>query len=160
VPTAFESSCCGNLPRCWAARDELCPKIVSARHRLRRRPSRLWAHFKEDAEPSTASAEFVNLAHGETCIFNADTDHMPDLTPINEPERLRLGWLNDIKHWQVDYTDAGRPANSGGQPASVQQVATDRPDSAAQVAEACRDDIARMPIAGRTAGTHGKWQSV
>jgi cholest-4-en-3-one 26-monooxygenase len=37
-------------------------------------------------------------------IFNAIADHMPDLTPISAPERLRSGWLNGIKHWQVDYT--------------------------------------------------------
>jgi len=37
-------------------------------------------------------------------IFNAVADHMPDLKPIGEPERLRSGWLNGIKHWQVDYT--------------------------------------------------------
>jgi len=37
-------------------------------------------------------------------IFNAIADHMPDLSPIGEPERLRSGWLNGIKHWQVDYT--------------------------------------------------------
>jgi cholest-4-en-3-one 26-monooxygenase len=36
-------------------------------------------------------------------IFNAVADHMPDLKPISEPERLRSGWLNGIKHWQVDY---------------------------------------------------------
>ena len=29
---------------------------------------------------------------------------MPDLKPVGEPERLRSGWLNGIKHWQVDYT--------------------------------------------------------
>lgn len=40
-------------------------------------------------------------------IFNAVADHMPDLTPIGEPERLRSGWLNGIKHWQVDYTGRG-----------------------------------------------------
>jgi cholest-4-en-3-one 26-monooxygenase len=40
-------------------------------------------------------------------IFNAVADHMPDLRPIGEPERLRSGWLNGIKHWQVDYTGAG-----------------------------------------------------
>jgi cholest-4-en-3-one 26-monooxygenase len=39
-------------------------------------------------------------------IFNAVADHMPDLRPIGEPERLRSGWLNGIKHWQVDYTGA------------------------------------------------------
>ena len=37
-------------------------------------------------------------------IFNAVADHMPDLKPISTPERLRSGWLNGIKHWQVDYT--------------------------------------------------------
>jgi cholest-4-en-3-one 26-monooxygenase len=37
-------------------------------------------------------------------IFNAIADHMPDLKPISSPERLRSGWLNGIKHWQVDYT--------------------------------------------------------
>jgi cholest-4-en-3-one 26-monooxygenase len=37
-------------------------------------------------------------------IFNAVADHMPDIKSIGEPERLRSGWLNGIKHWQVDYT--------------------------------------------------------
>ncbi len=37
-------------------------------------------------------------------IFNSVADHMPDLKPIGEPERLKSGWLNGIKHWQVDYT--------------------------------------------------------
>jgi cholest-4-en-3-one 26-monooxygenase len=37
-------------------------------------------------------------------IFNAIADNMPDLRPIGEPERLMSGWLNGIKHWQVDYT--------------------------------------------------------
>ncbi|BBY99833.1 cytochrome P450 [Mycolicibacterium fallax] len=37
-------------------------------------------------------------------IFEAIADHMPDITPIGEPERLMSGWLNGIKHWQVDYT--------------------------------------------------------
>ncbi|BBY57934.1 cytochrome P450 [Mycolicibacterium sarraceniae] len=40
-------------------------------------------------------------------IFNAVADNMPDLTPLGEPERLMSGWLNGIKHWQVDYTGAG-----------------------------------------------------
>jgi cholest-4-en-3-one 26-monooxygenase len=39
-------------------------------------------------------------------IFNAVADHMPDLKSIGEPERLRSGWLNGIKHWQVDYSGA------------------------------------------------------
>ena len=37
-------------------------------------------------------------------MFNAIADHMPDLTPLAKPERIRSGWLNGIKHWQVDYT--------------------------------------------------------
>ena len=41
-------------------------------------------------------------------IFNAVADHMPDLKPIGEPERLMSGWLNGIKHWQVDYTGNAR----------------------------------------------------
>ncbi|MCW2564616.1 MAG: hypothetical protein JWQ31_3176 [Mycobacterium sp.] len=36
-------------------------------------------------------------------MFGAIADHMPDLTPISPPDRLRSGWLNGIKHWQVDY---------------------------------------------------------
>lgn len=39
-------------------------------------------------------------------MFNAIADAMPDLTPLNDPERLRSGWLNGIKHWQVDYAGA------------------------------------------------------
>ena len=37
-------------------------------------------------------------------MFNAIADHMPDLVPVSQPERIRSGWLNGIKHWQVDYT--------------------------------------------------------
>ncbi|AQA05391.1 steroid C27-monooxygenase [Mycobacterium sp. MS1601] len=37
-------------------------------------------------------------------IFGAIADQMPDLTPMSTPERLRSGWLNGIKHWQVSYT--------------------------------------------------------
>jgi cholest-4-en-3-one 26-monooxygenase len=37
-------------------------------------------------------------------IFNALGDHVPDLAPLAAPQRLRSGWLNGIKHWQVDYT--------------------------------------------------------
>jgi len=36
-------------------------------------------------------------------MFNAIADNMPDLTSVGRPERLRSGWLNGIKHWQVDY---------------------------------------------------------
>ncbi|HEU4360348.1 MAG TPA: cytochrome P450 [Mycobacterium sp.] len=37
-------------------------------------------------------------------MFAAIADHAPDLKPLAKPERLRSGWLNGIKHWQVDYT--------------------------------------------------------
>jgi cholest-4-en-3-one 26-monooxygenase len=37
-------------------------------------------------------------------MFGAIADHMPDLTSMSPPDRLRSGWLNGIKHWQVDYT--------------------------------------------------------
>jgi cholest-4-en-3-one 26-monooxygenase len=36
-------------------------------------------------------------------IFDAIADQMPDLAALGEPERLRSGWLNGIKHWSVDY---------------------------------------------------------
>ncbi|BBY19336.1 cytochrome P450 [Mycolicibacterium litorale] len=51
-------------------------------------------------------------------IFNAVADNMPDLKPVGEPERLRSGWLNGIKHWQVDYTGAGGPADPAQCPVS------------------------------------------
>jgi cholest-4-en-3-one 26-monooxygenase len=41
-------------------------------------------------------------------MFNAIADQMPDLVPLAKPERLRSGWLNGIKHWNVDYS--GRSA--------------------------------------------------
>ena len=37
-------------------------------------------------------------------MFNAIADHMPNIKALDEPKRLRSGWLNGIKHWQVDYT--------------------------------------------------------
>ncbi len=37
-------------------------------------------------------------------MFNAIADHMPDLSQLRLPQRLRSGWLNGIKHWEVDYT--------------------------------------------------------
>jgi cholest-4-en-3-one 26-monooxygenase len=36
-------------------------------------------------------------------MFNAIADHIPDLTPVSEPERLRSSFINGIKHWQVAY---------------------------------------------------------
>lgn len=43
-------------------------------------------------------------------MFEALADTLPDLKALAPPERLRSGWLNGIKHWQVDY--------SGGCPVS------------------------------------------
>ncbi|KZS53589.1 steroid C27-monooxygenase [Mycobacterium kansasii] len=50
-------------------------------------------------------------------MFNAIADHMPDLTPISAPQRLRSGWLNGIKHWQVDY--AGKCPVAASTPSAV-----------------------------------------
>ncbi|MEU8899786.1 cytochrome P450 [Nocardia sp. NPDC048505] len=46
----------------------------------------------------------ANLARLEIdLMFNAIADAMPDLSQVSEPERLRSGWINGIKHWQVRY---------------------------------------------------------
>jgi cholest-4-en-3-one 26-monooxygenase len=37
-------------------------------------------------------------------MFAAIADHMPGLVPLGAPQRLRSGFFNGIKHWQVDYT--------------------------------------------------------
>ena len=36
-------------------------------------------------------------------MFNAIADHIPDLTPVSAPERLRSSMINGIKHWKVAY---------------------------------------------------------
>jgi cholest-4-en-3-one 26-monooxygenase len=36
-------------------------------------------------------------------MFNAIADHIPELTPVSAPERLRHSMINGIKHWQVEY---------------------------------------------------------
>jgi len=46
----------------------------------------------------------ANLARLEIdLIFNAIADHMPEIALAGEPERLRSGWLNSIKHLPVRY---------------------------------------------------------
>ncbi|WP_181720273.1 cytochrome P450 [Nocardia gipuzkoensis] len=46
----------------------------------------------------------ANLARLEIdLMFNAIADAMPNLTQLAEPERLRSGWINGVKHWQVSY---------------------------------------------------------
>ena len=75
-------------------------------------------------------------------IFNAIADHMPDLTPIAEPERLRSGWLNGIKHWQVDYTGASKQRGSRSS-----RVVDDR-------APVVLGDLVACPQHHREAGRH------
>ncbi len=46
----------------------------------------------------------ANLARMEIeLMFNAIADHMPDITKLGDPRRLRSGWINGIKELQVDY---------------------------------------------------------
>ena len=46
----------------------------------------------------------ANLARLEIdLIFNAIADHLPDITKLAPERRLRSGWLNGIKEFQVDY---------------------------------------------------------
>jgi cholest-4-en-3-one 26-monooxygenase len=47
----------------------------------------------------------ANLARLEIdLIFNAIAQAMPDISEVSPPDRLRSGWLNGIKHYQVKYT--------------------------------------------------------
>jgi cholest-4-en-3-one 26-monooxygenase len=46
----------------------------------------------------------ANLARMEiNLIFNAIADHMPDISQLGDPKRLRSGWLNGIKEYPVSY---------------------------------------------------------
>lgn len=46
----------------------------------------------------------ANLARMEIeLIFGAIADRIPDITRLGEPQRLRSGWLNGIKHLPVGY---------------------------------------------------------
>ncbi|MFB8001830.1 cytochrome P450 [Nocardia sp. NPDC056000] len=46
----------------------------------------------------------ANLARLEIeIIFNAIADYMPDISGLGDPQRLRSGWLNGVKEFQVDY---------------------------------------------------------
>ncbi|WP_067701086.1 cytochrome P450 [Nocardia jejuensis] len=46
----------------------------------------------------------ANLARLEIdLMFNAIADAMPEITEVAPPERLRHGWINGLKHWQVSY---------------------------------------------------------
>lgn len=56
----------------------------------------------------------ANLARMEIdLIFNAIADFVPDLVEVASPRRLRSGWLNGLKEYQVDYRTQG---GSGGCP--------------------------------------------
>jgi cholest-4-en-3-one 26-monooxygenase len=46
----------------------------------------------------------ANLAKMEIdLMFNAIADHLPDITALGEPARLRTGWLNALKRFPVRY---------------------------------------------------------
>jgi cholest-4-en-3-one 26-monooxygenase len=46
----------------------------------------------------------ANLARVEIdLMFNAIADHLPDISQLAEPKRLRSGWLNALKEYQVSY---------------------------------------------------------
>jgi cholest-4-en-3-one 26-monooxygenase len=46
----------------------------------------------------------ANLARQElNLIFNAIADHLPDISALGDPKRLRSGWLNGIKELPVSY---------------------------------------------------------
>ncbi|MBO0856724.1 MAG: cytochrome P450 [Nocardia sp.] len=46
----------------------------------------------------------ANLARLEIeLIFNAVADHLPDITKLGDPRRLRSGWLNGVKEFPVRY---------------------------------------------------------
>ncbi|BCK55117.1 cytochrome P450 [Nocardia wallacei] len=46
----------------------------------------------------------ANLARLEIdLMFNAIADAMPNLRQVSDPVRLRSGWINGVKHWQVAY---------------------------------------------------------
>ncbi|MEV4240751.1 cytochrome P450 [Nocardia sp. NPDC049737] len=52
----------------------------------------------------------ANLARMEVdLIFNAIADAIPDITKLGDPKRLRSGWLNGVKEFQVDYKASGCP---------------------------------------------------
>lgn len=47
----------------------------------------------------------ANLAKLEIdLMFNAIADHLPDISALGEPTRLRIGWLNALKEFPVRYT--------------------------------------------------------
>ncbi|UQE76931.1 MULTISPECIES: cytochrome P450 [unclassified Gordonia (in: high G+C Gram-positive bacteria)] len=49
----------------------------------------------------------ANLARMEiNLMFNALADMVPDITKLEQPRRLRHGWINGIKELQVDYGTA------------------------------------------------------
>jgi hypothetical protein len=67
-------------------------------------------------------------------MFGAIADYMPDLTSVATPELLRHGWLNGIKHWQVDYTGGGLSRRTLGDPILL------------GVADHCANDVALQHV--------------
>jgi cholest-4-en-3-one 26-monooxygenase len=69
------------------------------------------ANFDEEVNPHVGLGGFgahyclgASLAKLEIgLIFSAIADAMPDIRPAGQPERLRSGWLNGIKHLPVSY---------------------------------------------------------
>ena len=47
-------------------------------------------------------------------IMNAVADHLPDITKMGDPERLRSGWLNGVKRFEVDHTRRRPVAHRAG----------------------------------------------
>ncbi|MGB3707895.1 MAG: steroid C27-monooxygenase, partial [Gordonia sp. (in: high G+C Gram-positive bacteria)] len=46
----------------------------------------------------------ANLARMEiSLMFNALADLVPDISKVEQPRRLRHGWINGIKELQVNY---------------------------------------------------------
>ena len=65
-------------------------------------------------EGQQAVADVVTSALGRDNSWDALVDG--GIAAFGVPERLRSGWLNGIKHWQVDYTGAGEQANQAHAP--------------------------------------------
>lgn len=57
----------------------------------------------------------ANLARLEIeLIFNAIADQIPDIAKLSDPRRLRSGWLNGIKEFQVEYSPAAASCPARG----------------------------------------------
>ena len=63
--------------------------------------------YKSASWSQAAGAHFcigANLARMEIkLIFNEIADQIPDISKLGEPQRLRSGWINGVKHLPVSY---------------------------------------------------------